>query len=359
MKLWAVLGIILVFFTVQVFGGETEGEIVTHKGLTGDFRLEKDTYVVAEPIIAIFEVKNNGEESCTFRVGGNYRGWPAYDRNFSVTIKNDQGRDFAYPPTGTSGGIGTTITLEPSGEKYRKYVLISSRAHILPPGNYSIEISRALETRVFVRQVSEIDQKKNKLGTFNGKMHFAIEPYDYEKLKNILSESYGLNESKDHNGFKMFSSKPTVLALSDISYKFDMGFSQGTSELQQKVISHLLKEWDDSYFLDESIKSNRNWLTDSAPEVYELTFRITNNSNNNLSSGVFKSTIYIDGEQLQDWKNILHKELMNGNVDILKPGKSLEFTHCFNKYVKEHGEHEIKWGINNVIREKRVNVRGK
>ena len=339
----------------------------SQKGLTGAFRLEKDSYLVGEPILAVFEVINNGEEPYSFNVGFNYRGWPAYDRNFSVKIRNEQGRDFTYPVTGTSGGLGNLITLEPNGEKFRVYVLISSRAHLLPTGDYAVEISRTLKAddlknRTFKadalkRQISEVDQEKTKSVTFSGKMHFTVKPYDYERLKDALSESSGLNDRGNREGVKMFFSKPVGWALSDVSYKFEMGFSQGTKLLRQEVIKHLPKKWDDSYFLDESIENNRNWVTGSAPEDYELTFRIANNSNKKLESGVFESNLYVDGQEVTDWRQILIENLSDKGAGVIEAGNTLEFSHRFNSYIKKTGKHEIEWKINNAVKTRKVNVR--
>lgn len=324
----------------------------SQKGLTGAFRLEKDSYVVGEPVIAVFEVTNNGDDPYSFDAGAN----SGAGLFCSVKIRNEQGKDLTNELDGIISAWITPVTLEPNGDKFREYLMISSRTHLLPTGDYSVEISRTLSAPRHIRPNIEIDLEKNKPVAFSDKIHFTVVPYDYAKLKDAISESR-LNSRQRTEGIKMFTRKPVNLALLDVSRKFDMGFPGGKQVPRQEVIKRLPKKWDDSYFLDESIDQNRNWVTGSVPEDYELTFRIANNSNKRLESGVFESRLYVDGQEVKDWRQILIENLSDKGAGGIEAGNTLEFSRRFNSYIKITGEHEIEWKINNAVKTRKVNVR--
>jgi len=326
----------------------------TEEGLAGSLRLEKDVYLVGEPIFAAFEVVNNQQKAFSFDVGGDYRGWPAYHRRFSVVIRNKAGREFTYPPTGHLGGMGTTITLEPHGEKYLEYVLLSSRAHLLPAGNYVVEISRKLSylplgdrTAKANRMINNASEPNAKAPTFGAKLSFKVKVYDFKKLKKALL-ALGSRDRKERESVKRFSIRPIHWVLSDVSRKFNMGLSSATEGLREEVIKNLPRKWDDKYYLEAHINFNRNWLTGSDPEEYILTFTITNNSNKTLESSVLGSRVYVDGKELDDWKNILSKVLKDKEAKYIAPGATLKFSHRFNSYVEEKGKHQIVWQLNNI-----------
>ena len=333
----------------------------TQESLTGGFRLEKEVYCVGEPIFAAFEVVNNRQEAFSFDIGGDYRG-TLYHHRFSVVIKNKAGRDFTNPPGGHLGGIGTFVTLKP-GEKYLQYVLLSSRAHILPPGDYVVEIGRTLSSGLFGNRVVKAartldNDSKAATATIRGKLHFTVKPYDFKKLKKALA-ALGREDRKARESVKRFSIRPLNWALSDVSRKFEMGLSSATENLRAEVIRHLPKKWDDRYYLEAHLDYNRNWLTESEPEEYTLTFTILNNSNKRLESGVLGSRVYVDGEELKEWKNILRRALKDKKAKCIAAGAAMKFSHRFNTYVKEKGKHEIVWQVNDIASKKvALTVRG-
>jgi len=350
-------GVILLIIVTGISAAEAKVDLVTlpsrdgEEGVTGSFRLEKDVYLVGEPIFAVFEVINNGQKSFSFDVGGDYRRWPAYHRRFSVVIRNSAGREFTYPPTGHAGGIGNTITLGPRGEKYLEYVLLSSRVHLLPPGEYVVEINRTLD--IDYEAGTEIAPV-----TVDGKLRFTVNAYDFPKLKKALLE-LGSRDRTERKGAKRYSIRQIHWALSDVSRKFNMGLSSATKDLREEVIKNLPQKWNDEYYLEANIDFNRNWLTGSDPEEYILTFTITNNSNKTLESGVLGCHVYVDGKEIEDWKNILSEALEDKQARYIAAGATLEFSHRFNRYVQGTGTHQVVWQINDVASAKTVvNVKG-
>lgn len=348
----------LVLLIIVTITGVSQGKVDlvtppsrdTEEGLTGSFRLEKHVYLVGEPIFAVFEVINNQQKAFSFDAGGDYRGWPTYHRRFSAVIRNSAGRKFTYPPSGHTGGLGTTITLE-HDEKYLEYVLLSPRAHLLPPGDYVVEINRKLN--IDYEPSAEVAPV-----TINGKLQFTVKHYDFKKLKKALL-ALGSKDRQERESIKRFSIRPVNWALSDVSQKFEMGLSSATENLRAEVIRHLPKKWDDRYYLEAHLDYNRNWLTESDPEEYTLTFTILNNSNKRLESGVLGSRVYVDGEELKEWKNILRRALKDKKAKCIAAGAAMKFSHRFNTYVKEKGKHEIVWQVNDIASKKvALTVRG-
>lgn len=322
----------------------------TEEGLTGTFRLEKHVYLVGEPIFAVFEVINNQQKAFSFDAGGDYRGWPTYHRRFSAVIRNSAGRKFTYPPSGHTGGLGTTITLE-HDEKYLEYVLLSPRAHLLPPGDYVVEINRKLN--IDYEPSAEVAPV-----TIDGKLQFTVKHYDFKKLKKALL-ALGSKDRQEREGVKRYSIRQIHWALSDVSRKFNMGPSSATKDLREEVIKNLPQKWDDKYYLEAHINFNRNWLTGSEPEEYILTFTITNNSNKTLESGVLGSRVYVDGTEIEDWRNILSEVLKHKEAKYIAAGATLKFSHRFNRYVKEEGTHQIVWQLSCITSaETSVKVKG-
>jgi hypothetical protein len=194
--------------------------------------------------------------------------------------------------------------------------------------------------------------------TIEGKLRFTVKHYDFKKLKKALL-ALGSKDRQEREGVKRYSIRQIHWALSDVSRKFNMWPSSATKDLRKEVIKNLPQKWDDKYYLEAHIDFNRNWLTGSEPEEYTLTFTIFNNSNKTLESGVLGSRVYIDGEELKNWKNILRRALKDKKAKCIAAGAALKFSHRFNTYVKERGKHEIAWRVNDIASKKvALTVRG-
>jgi hypothetical protein len=332
---------------------ETEG------GLTGNFRLQKDVYLVGEPIFARFEVVNRGQVPFPFvEFGASYY-------QFSTAVRNKEGRDFTKPLPGYLTGFVTTISLKPRGERYVRDVLVSSRARLLPPGDYVVEISRTLEHRALDRilesaRIVESDSEPSGEAasvTVEARLHFRVKAYEPNELKKCLAV-LAREDHEARQGVRRVFGWNVNGALLDVSQKLNMGLSSATEGLREEVIKNLPQKWDDKYYLEALIDFNRNWLTGSDPEEYILTFTITNNSNKTLESGVLGSSVYVDGKEIKDWKNILSEVLKGNEAKYIAAGATLKFSHRFNRYVKGKGRHEIVWQLNYVTSAKTsVNVK--
>ena len=332
----------------------------TQESVTGNFSLEKEVYCVGEPIFARFEVVNNGEAPFSFvEFGASYYYFP-------TTIRNKEGRNFTKPLPGYLAGFVRTISLKPHGERYVRNVLVSPRARLLPPGDYVVEISRTLDPRALdqiVKRNRTVDSDSEPSAeaasvTIEGKLHFRVKAYDPNELKKCLA-ALGREDHKAREGVRTVFARNVNWALLDVSRKFEMGLSSATENLRAEVIRHLPKKWDDRYYLEAHLDYNRNWLTGSDPEEYTLTFTILNNSNKTLESGVLGSRVYVDGEKLKEWKNILRRALKDKKAKCIAAGAAMKFSHRFNTYVKEKGKHEIVWQVNDIASKKvALTVRG-
>ena len=230
-------------------------------------------------------------------------------------------------------------------------MLLSPRAHLLPPGDYVVEINRKLN--IDYEPSAEVAPV-----TIDGKLQFTVKHYDFKKLKKALL-ALGSKDRQEREGVKRYSIRQIHWALSDVSRKFNMGPSSATKNLRAEVIRHLPQKWDDRYYLEAHLDYNRNWLTESDPEEYTLTFTIFNNSNKTLESGVLGSRVYVDGEELKEWKNILRRALKDKKAKCIAAGAAMKFSHRFNTYVKEKGKHEIVWQVNDIASKKvALTVRG-
>jgi len=314
------------------------------KEVTGTFRLEKEAYCVGEPVFAVFEVVNHRDAPVSFDVGGDYQGSLCHQR-FSVRIKNHAGRDFTKS-FWNFGGQGTTITLEPRSGKYLEYVLLSPWTHLLPPGDYTAEISRTL---------SEDSKPQANAPALRDQLQWKVNAYDAERLKSTLA---ALDREDRPGAIRQgtFFKKNIDWAFADVARKLEIAEPMSAEGFRAKVIQRLPGKWDDRYYLEAHLEENRNWLTASNPEKYTLTFSILNNGNGLLESGVLDSRVFVDGKELKEWNTLLLALLKDKNATRIPAGCTLTFSCDFNAHVKEKRAHEILWRVDDRVSRK-VEVR--
>ena len=306
--------------------------------LRGSFRLEKNTYCVGEPIFAIFEAVNEGDTSLTFWVGGVESGRSCVRQSrFAVTVEDDSGRLYEPPPAGIGSGRSGRVMLEPGGG-LSEYLWLSGWTRLLPPGKYT---ARAV---MFLR--SGMGDEFGGL-PIRGSMAFTVVPYDYEKMKAAI-----LRLPEDPRPSKETTSlKPVHWALMHVARTFNISYTVDSKDALRtrqvkRIASELPKEWDDRFYLEPELVCNRNWLTAASPEEFTATFSVRNNSRKSLPTGIPESRLYIDGNEVGTWKEMLTTVAEARRLDRLESGEVVEFRLRLNDYVRTGRRNQFAWRIN-------------
>jgi len=323
--------------------------------VTGKFHLDKENFCVGEPIVIEFTVFNETKADLSFNEGSDYRGTLCHHR-YSIQVTDAAGNDVTQKQWGDTGGIGRTITLQPD-ERFKTYLLLNGWTHLLAPGKYLVNCKRILSLDTFNRLRDEKETPKGI--AVEQQLAFEIGDYNRNRVLEALKE-LDINRTVDIKVKTMWTGKPIEWAYADLANKFQMGLShaEGNAAFAEQVVSGLPTKWDDMYFVEYTLESNRNWLTAKAPEDYVLTFSARNNSNKSLDHGFMQSRVALDGKDISQWPDMMKAMLKDAKIgNTVQPRQTIKLTKSFNDVLNDTDLQKVTWKVQSFTMETEIRVR--
>lgn len=255
----------------------------------------------------------------------------------------------------TWGGLSGRIALKP-GDRFKTYVLLNGWTHLLCPGKYSVQCKRILSLDTSRR--SHDEKAPPRIITIEQSLTFEVEEYDRNRVQATLKDMESTREI-NRDEFKFFSvGKPIEWAYADVANKFQMGLSYNDAKFKEQVLSRLPKQWDNTYYLEYSLESNRNWLTAKVPEDFVLTFSVRNNSNRSLLHGLMLSRTALDGTDIPQWPYIMKTMLENAKLgNTIEPGRVIKLSRKFNDVLTNAKKQRVTWKVQSFTMETEVATR--
>jgi len=108
--------------------------------LSGRFYLDKSTFAAGEPVFLYFEVTNDGTEPVNIFQADPY----SFCSGYQVKLHSGSESNTSCSPYGVAGSCLSSDTLLPAGKKYVQRLLLNFEHDLNSPGEYSVEVSRAL-----------------------------------------------------------------------------------------------------------------------------------------------------------------------------------------------------------------------
>ncbi len=321
------------------------GEQLSSRGVTGSFRLEKRTFCVGEPIPIEFRVVNGGENPYSFDVGSDYRGVTRHTR-FLFAVKNDVGRDFTPRLREHDGGLGTTITLK-SGEQYASWQLLNGWTQLLPPGHYHVHCRTRL-TDDFPLLRGDSSQPRSNPTEIIQELEFEITSYQKAQILAALSQLKTRYEAFDW-------------ALKDLAAKFQTGINPNSDDAQSQndVMAALPQEWNDRYFAEYDLTSNRNWVSAESPEDLWLTISVINTSDKVLPLYFANSSLVVNGVRSEKWHSLIERAMKANNIgSVVQAGERIEVRVMGNELLFGEKSCSILWRIDGFSKKLQITIRG-
>lgn len=313
-----------------------------NKDVSGEFSIEKNNYLLGEPIYVQFIIKNSGDSVFIFEEGGDYRGLLIHER-YRFRVFHDDGHELTNKEPGLCfGGLGNNIELK-KGEKFRAYIALNPYANLLYPGNYTVLCERNMTRDIYSEDLSN----ENDI-IIRDTLHFLVEPYNKAKLVSLIKE-YMKNEYTGHDEeYKcFFTGKPLMWAVSDLAYKLKINAEYGNSDslYYSQIIKQLPDELDPACYLSFRFGPNLMPITGTHEPQYLYVF-IRNNYFKALETGLLKSRLKIDKEYSDKWlsmvKNELYKQLPEDKIEI---DKEIVFKFSLPELIDKKGAHDIQLEI--------------
>lgn len=133
------------FFSTCIFAAPCRAQV----DYVARFRMEKDRYLLGEPVFCVFSIQNTGKETFAFRYRSPSRVLnPELESEPRFQVTDARGRRVADPaPKACGGAPGTvvygSVTL-PSGQTHTERWLLNQWAHFSAPGEYHVRAERRL-----------------------------------------------------------------------------------------------------------------------------------------------------------------------------------------------------------------------
>ena len=310
------------FFLSLCRFGESPAQIksVGSGKVNGSFRFERSTYCVGEPIIVEFLVSNDTTQNFYFNLGADYNS--TLRQSFSFSVRNEAGTDFTRELVGMRDGVIQPHTLEP-GEKYKGRLVLNMWTHLTPPGNYRVHCRAMLSDNLRVPPPPDHpDQSERK---------HSAPTYSSRNSGSTLQHTIGLGLSKlsatSEATLEIAGDYEAIWALEVLAQHFQTGTVRSTGDysyLEKEVFGALPERWNDKYYDEYELKSNRNWVTGVlGPEELILTFSFRNNSDRPRPLTFLDSVLFVNDTRIEKWPNAIRSALKNTKVaDPIAPGQS-------------------------------------
>lgn len=280
-------------------------------------------------------VSNGSANPYSFFSGGDYRGTLRHAR-FSFSVQNEEGRDFTQKLTENFGGMGSRIKLKP-GESYAQWHLLNAWTHLLPPGHYNVQCQTKLTDDVPLppppptEPAANNSERRSEPVEISQELEFDITNYD--KLRILTTVRQLKKEDSDWGGVKpgvIVEPKPLGWAVDDLAEKFQTGIERTADEnkFEKEVLGALPEKWNDRYFLEYHLGYvQRNWISTDPYKDAWLKFSVLNNSNQQLPLLFKGSSLFVNGVEVNDWRQRLKSAMEAGQIsDIVKPGALIEVS---------------------------------
>ncbi len=108
--------------------------------LSGRFYLDKSTFAVGEPVLLYFEVTNDGTEPVNIFQADPY----SFCSGYQVKLHSGSESNISCSPYGFAGSCFSSDAPLPAGKKHVERLLLNFEHDLSSPGEYSVEVSRAL-----------------------------------------------------------------------------------------------------------------------------------------------------------------------------------------------------------------------
>jgi RNA polymerase sigma factor (sigma-70 family) len=113
------------------------------KGLEASLKMEKNKFLLGEPVFMTFTVENPTETAWQFAEGGDYRNKLGRPNSFSVTVKDAEGKEVPKPDSGFDmGGMSQMKKLLPDSKAAFQPLFLPHWATFSKPGEYTVTVSR-------------------------------------------------------------------------------------------------------------------------------------------------------------------------------------------------------------------------
>jgi hypothetical protein len=332
----------LYFLSLCCFGEPpTQIKSVGSGKVNGSFRLERSTYCVGEPISVEFLVSNDTAEDFHFNLGTDYNS--TLRQRFSFSVKNEAGSDFTRELAGWSdGGIGSH-SLKP-GEKYKGRLVLNMWTHLMPPGKYGVHCRAILTDNLPAAPLhpNQTERRHSASMIFDQELRFGIVAYDRSQIvktiRNIRSDPSGTEYE-------------AIWALEVLAQQFQTGTVRSTGDysyLEKDVLGALPQKWNDMYYDEYELKSNRNWVTGVyGPEKLVLTFSFRNNSNRPRPLTFLDSMLFVNDAKIEKWPYVVRSALKNARIaDLIAPGQVVDINvQCNDFLIGGKAVQNIVWKI--------------
>lgn len=315
--------------------------------ITGQFRLEKHSFSLGEPIFVEFSVFNGSNRPYHFFVGGDYRGTLRHER-FSFSVKNEAGRDFAQKQRGNWGGGGTTILLEP-GQKEKWFQLLNGWIHLLPPGHYRVHCQTRLADDIPLPP-PEDPRERSRPGDIEQDLEFEITSYQREQILEAIRQ-LRFKESTWGIVTNNLRVQPKDLgwALEGLAEEFQTRNVRTPDEarFENDVLGALPQKWSDRYFLEYDLGyGQRNWISAEPYKDAWLSFSVLNNSNRPLPLRFMGSSLFVNGAEVEDWQKVLQSTMRANNLeDVVEPGSLIEVSIKCTEFLTKGTVWKFVWNV--------------
>lgn len=311
--------------------------------VTGGFRLFQQAFVVGEPILVEFSVRNGTSSNASFFEGGDYRGTLRHHQ-FSFHVESAAGRDFTQELQGHEGGEGDQIALKP-GLTFRSWQLLGGWTHLLPPGRYRLRCARDLVADPY----ADPARRATPVASFHQDLSFEVVPYERERIVSAVADLHRMDASREDD-VRLFA-VPVEWAVADVNEKFQMGLASDgkEAEFEKRVLAALPATWDNRYYVEYGLSANRNWLTPEHPEDFVLTFTARNNGNAELPHGLGESTLALNESAAPGWRKALASMREAARLGpSLAPGAVVRLTGKFNDLLPPAERWAVEWTVRDV-----------
>jgi hypothetical protein len=323
--------------------------------VTAQFRLEKRSFCVGEPILIEFSVFNGSNQPYHFLAGGDYRGTLRHER-FSFKVKNDAGRDFTQKIIGNHGGLGGTETIEP-GKKLVDWQLLNPWTHLLPPGHYFVQCSIRLADDGPLPPKEEPRERSKSLD-FSQQLEFDITGYDKLQILSVIRQlktkesTWGTVDPDER-----VNPKPLDWALDDLAEKFQTGiiYTKRDAKYERDVLFALPWVWDDRYFAEYDLGSQRNWINAETYRDAGLTFSVLNNSNHPLPLRFMESSLFVNGVEAKDWQKVVRSAIKAARLDdIVEPGALIKIKINCTEFLTKSAVWKFVWKVDGFSKDTQI-----